>query len=615
MTLRVTAAQFSDKGVKEVNDDALIVHLPEGTGRKSQILLAAIADGVSSAEEGGRAAVIATRTFCDDFFATDLNWSIKTAGFRVVSAINRWLHGQGQHYNHCYSTHLTTFSALIVSGSTGHIFHVGDSRVWRFRKSQRAGQAALECLTKDHTIQMENSTQLIRALGMDWRVDVDYSQIDVQVGDYFLLTTDGVHGVLSDAEISSLMHNNLQAQHDSHHQNSDHQESDYQNSNQQYLNHQADHLQSDIQRGIDAIIIAAKIANSQDNLSCQLIHIDELSLSENKPPQLEHFLPLLPDTLMIGQHVDGYEIVGELHANSRSKIYRAIQLSDQRRVILKTPAVQFSDDVEALQAFMQEDWIGQRMAHPDIVSTLSPEQPRQFLYLVQEYLVGQTLRQWRKANPEAPVETVIQFVRPAVRALRALHRRETLHQDVKPDNFMVLDDDSLATPNHIPSQPRLKLIDFGSAQVGSVTDVRTRPGAMEYAAPEYALGLQVSERSDQFALAMTIYELLTGKMPYGEAYVSAKNATDFAKLSYTPATFHNPHVPIWMDAALMRACSLDADSRYEDLGEWQADLERPNDTLTRPKLPLIEQHPVRFWQTVAALLLIGHIVWLVVWFR
>lgn len=599
MPLRVTAAQFSDKGIKDVNDDALIVHLPEGTGRKSQVLLAAIADGVSTAEEGGRAAVISTRTFCDDFFATDLNWSIKTAGFRVVSAINRWLHGQGQHYNHSYSTHLTTFSALIISGSTGHIFHVGDSRVWRFRRSQRAGQSALECLTKDHTIQMENSTQLIRALGMDWRVDVDYSQIDVQVGDYFLLTTDGVHGVLSEAELSLLIQHHIEAPHGLDHE----------------ADHEANHLKSDIERGVDTIIKAAQLANSQDNLSCQLIHIHELSLSDNKPPQLEHFLPLLPDTLMIGQHVDGYEIVGELHANSRSKIYRAIQVSDQRPVILKTPAVQFADDVEALQAFMQEEWIGQRMAHPDIVSTLSPEQPRQFLYLVQEYLAGQTLRQWRKQNPEAPVETVIQFVRPAVRALRALHRRETLHQDVKPDNFMVLDDVSLASSNPIPSQPRLKLIDFGSAQVGSVTDVRTRPGAMEYAAPEYALGLPVSERSDQFALAMTIYELLTGKMPYGEAYVSAKNAADFAKLSYTPATFHNPHVPIWMDAALMRACSLDAENRYEDLGEWQADLERPNDELIRPKLPLIEQHPVKFWQTVAALLLIGHVIWLVVWVR
>lgn len=592
MPLKVTAAQFSDKGIKDVNDDALVMHLPEGAGRRSQVMIAVIADGLSSAEEGGRGAVIATRTFCSDFLATDLNWSIKTAGFKVISAINRWLHGQGQHYNHRYSTHLTTFSAVVISGLSAHIFHVGDSRIWRFRQAQRSGQAALECLTKDHTIQIGETSQLIRALGMDWRVDVDYCQIDVQVGDYLLLTTDGVHGVLSTDELTKLIQT-----HAASNQSSSQKES------------------QSIEQCVQAIMSAATEANSQDNLSCQLILIKELDLTTDKPPHLSSFPPLLPDTLLAGQQVDGFEIVSEIHANSRSKIYRATQLSDQRQVILKTPAAQFSDDVEALHAFLQEEWIGQRIAHPDIVTTLSPEQRRQFLYLVQEYLAGQTLREWRNKHPEAPVETVIQFVRPAVRALRALHRRETLHQDVKPDNFIVMNDAQNDLPNKIQSHARLKLIDFGSAQTGSVTDTRTRPGAMEYAAPEYALCQQASAKSDQFALAVTFYEMLTGKMPYGENYVIATKPSDFADLEYIPATFYNPHVPTWMDAALMRACSLNPENRYEDLGEWQADLERPNYDLTRPKMPLIERHPLKFWQTVAALLLLGNIMWMVAWFK
>lgn len=592
MPLQVTAAQLSDKGIKEVNDDALVMHLPEGAGRRSQVMIAVIADGLSSAEEGGRGAVIATRTFCSDFLATDLNWSIKTAGFKVISAVNRWLHGQGQHYNHRYSTHLTTFSAMVISGASAHIFHVGDSRVWRFRQAQRSGQPLLECLTKDHTIQIGESSQLIRALGMDWRVDVDYSQVDVQVGDYFLLTTDGVHGVLSEDELTKLIQ-----KHSISNQSSSEEDG------------------QSIEQCVQAMINAAVEAKSKDNLSCQLIHIKELDLTSDKPPHLSSFPPLLPDILLAGQQVDGYEIVSELHANSRSKIYRATQISDQRQVILKTPAAQFTDDVEALHAFMQEEWIGQRINHPDIVTTLSPEQPRQFLYLVQEYLAGQTLREWRKKNPDAPVETVIQFVRPAVRALRALHRRETLHQDVKPDNFIVLHEATDDLPNKIQSHARLKLIDFGSAQAGSVTDTRTRPGAMEYAAPEYALEEPVSAKSDQFALAVTFYEMLTGKMPYGDHYVYARKPSDFADLDYIPASSYNPHVPTWMDAALMRACSINPENRYEDLGEWQADLERPNYDLTRPKMPLIEKHPVKFWQTVSALLLLGNIVWLVLWFK
>jgi len=584
MPLVVTAAQYSDKGPKAANDDALVMHLPEGFGRSAHMMIAAIADGVSSAESGGPAAMIATRNFCSDFLATDLNWSIKTAGYRVLTAINRWLHGQGKHYNHRYSTHLTTFSAVIIYEQSAHIFHVGDSRVWRFRPAQQGRdhpiKQSLECLTKDHTIQTGSSEQLIRALGMDWRVEVDYLEVDVQVGDYFLLTTDGIHGILSAQTLSDLIQENTNLGQFS-----------------------TDHLE----RCVKQMATLAQDSGSSDNQSCQLIHIQTLEVSHNHPPDLASFPPLLPDNLKPGYKVDGYEIVGELHANSRSSIYHAVQLNNQKHVILKAPSHQFSDNVATLHAFVQEDWIGQRIEHPDIVQTLAPEQPRQFLYLVQEYLSGCTLRRWREANPNAPVETVIRFVRPAVRALRALHRRETLHQDVKPDNFMVWRDDQ--------GHEHLKLIDFGSAQVGSVTERRVRPGALEYAAPEYALDQNIDARADQFALAVTFYEILTGELPYGGHYLSAQSAADFAKLSYIPASKYNPHVPAWMDAALMRACSLDVEQRYEDLGEWQADLERPNYTLTRPRMPLMESHPVQFWQTVAALLFVANIFWLVAWFK
>ncbi len=592
MSLIVSAAQHSDKGPKAVNDDALALHLPEGFGRSSQIMIAAIADGVSVAESGGPAAMIATRSFCNDFLATDLNWSIKTAGYKVLDAINRWLYGQGQHYNHRYSTHLTTFSAVVISGQSAHIFHVGDSRVWRYRAA--LGIHGIECLTKDHTIQTGDSDQLIRALGMDWRVDVAYQQIEVEVGDFFLLSTDGVHGVLTPEMLAKSIQLTM--------------------AKAGTVSSQSDDAPISLEQCVQRMISAAQSLGSKDNQSCQLVKIEQLELSDDAPLDLASFPPLLPDGLQAGQIIDGFKIVAELHANTRSKIYHAIRQHDQRHVALKAPGWHFDDDVAALQAFVQEDWIGQRMTHPDIVTTFPPEQPRQFLYLVQEYLSGQTLRQWREQYPDAPVETVIKFVKPAVRALRALHRRETLHQDVKPDNFIVCDSEKQGNEQNA-GEGKLKLIDFGSAHVGSMTTRRVRPGAMEYAAPEYALDLPVDARADQFALAMTFYELLTGHMPYGEGYVAAKTGKDFAKLSYTPAAHYNPHVPAWMDAALMRGCSLNPDLRYDDLGEWQADLERPNHLLTRPKMALMEQYPVQFWQTVSALLLLGNIFWLVARFH
>ena len=166
-SLKINAAQISHIGPKTTNDDAVGVHLPQGHGLSSHTVAAAIADGLSSAEGGRIAAETSVTNFLSDFFATPVSWSVKTAGLKVLAALNRWLHGQGQHYHHHHQGYLTTFTALIIRGSTGHIFHVGDSRLWRLRDDD------WECLTKDHALITRHGNQLTRALGMDWRVDVD----------------------------------------------------------------------------------------------------------------------------------------------------------------------------------------------------------------------------------------------------------------------------------------------------------------------------------------------------------------------------------------------------------------------------------------------------------
>ena len=143
-TLRLNAAQLSHTGPKDINEDAMALQLPQGHGLSSYTAAAAIADGLSSAEGGRIAAETSVTNFINDFFATPSSWSVKTAGLKVLSALNRWLHGQGQHYHHNHQGCLTTFTAFIIRGNTGHIFHVGDSRLYRLREDD------WECLTKDH---------------------------------------------------------------------------------------------------------------------------------------------------------------------------------------------------------------------------------------------------------------------------------------------------------------------------------------------------------------------------------------------------------------------------------------------------------------------------------
>jgi serine/threonine protein kinase len=191
------------------------------------------------------------------------------------------------------------------------------------------------------------------------------------------------------------------------------------------------------------------------------------------------------------------------------------------------------------------------------------------LYLLQEYLEGETLADWAKKNKRPPVQTVTAFATQIVKGLRALHRRETLHQDLKPDNIFLCSDGTI------------KLIDLGAASVAGLDEGqrRDRPGAAEYAAPEYALNLPRDTRADQFSLAITLYELLTGEHPYGETFARADSPADFQKLRYVSACRFNPHVPLWLDAALKKGCSLLMDDRYEALGDFLTDLESPNPML------------------------------------
>jgi len=263
---------------------------------------------------------------------------------------------------------------------------------------------------------------------------------------------------------------------------------------------------------------------------------------------------------------------------------------------------QFEDDAGYRARFAVEEWIGSRIDSPHVVKTIARNRPRQCLYLVQEYLEGQTLRQWQQAHPAPPVQTVTAFAAQIIKGLRALHRRDTLHQDIKPDNIFLCGNGTL------------KLIDLGSAQVGGLQELPPAPppGALEYAAPEYVLGLPHDTEAEQFSLAVTLYELLTGHLPYGDDYTDASTAQDFARLHYISACRYNPHVPLWVDAALRKALAINPAQRYDALGEFLIDLDRPNPAFSPDSSrPWLERNPLRFWQVLAGLLALGNIVLLV----
>ena len=113
---------------------------------------------------------------------------------------------------------------------------------------------------------------------------------------------------------------------------------------------------------------------------------------------------------------------------------------------------------------------------------------------------------------------------------------------------------------------------------------------------------------------MVLYELLTGKHPFGEAFQKANTASEFLDLKYIPAYRRNPMVPLWLDGALRKALQTNADLRYDSMSEFVHDLKNPNpDFLKVEQRPLLERDPARFWRWLALALLVTNLLTLGLW--
>lgn len=568
--LLVTAAQRSVAGVKPHNEDCLAIQVPQGTALSRKGIVAAIADGVSAAEAGKEASEVAVTGFVNDYYSTPDSWSVKQSAHKVLAALNRWLYAQGQKYIEAEKGYVTTFSSVILKSRSAYLFHVGDSRIYRLRDGD------LEQLTRDHVARITAEQQyLVRAMGIDLNLDVDLKIVDLQKDDLFLLSTDGVHGFIDHRTLREMLMEYRQQP----------------------------------EQGAERMIQRALENGSDDNLSCQWVRVDQLGEETNEDVlQALNALPFPPE-LEAGYKLDGWRIVKGIHASQRSQLYVVKHEDSGRLAVMKTPSANYSDDAAYVERFIMEEWVGRRIDNPYVVKVVEPPASRQFLYYLTEWADGPTLA--KVIADETPLEVgrVTEIAEKLIQGLRAFHRRETLHQDIKPDNIVLRDGDPV-------------IIDFGSVYVAGVDEIattfqrETALGTLDYSAPEYRLQRPRSEKSDQFSLALVLYELLTGVHPFGEGYQKAKTAAEFLALNYIPAHRRNPMVPLWIDGALRKALQTNADLRYESLSEFQRDLKHPNPEFLRvDQRPLLEKDPVRFWQGGCVVLLLLNLLTLFLWLR
>lgn len=560
--LRVTLGQHSLAGAKsQVNQDFHGAMLPEGALRAAKGIAVALADGIGSSRVSQVASAAAVRGFLDDYYATSDAWSVRRSAQRVLNATNAWLHAQTMRSDARFdkdSGYVCTFSALILKGRDVHLLHVGDARIYRLHAN------ALEQLTEDHRVHVSSAESYLgRALGAGANVEIDYRCWEAEVGEVYLLATDGAYAHLDAATVNDALARGA----------------------------------DDFDAAARLIAQAAQAKGSDDDSTVQLLRIDELPVADAPPAQLQREGLAMPPALAPRARFEGFTLVREIHMSARSHVYLATDDATGQPAVLKLPSVDLRDDPDYLDRFVREEWVARRIDSPHVLKASAVARTRSHLYVAMEYVEGHTLAQWMVDNPRPPLDSVRGIVEQLARGLQALHGKEMLHQDMRPENVMI---DRAGT---------VKIIDLATTHVAGLADgsgerrALAIEGTLQYTAPEYFIGHGGTARSDLFSLAVIAYRMLCGQLPYGLQASRIRSPADVGRLRYVPVRHFRPDLPAWVDAVLQKALHPQAMKRQEAVSEFAHDLRAPGPEFLSARSPaLIERRPVLFWQCTTVLL-------------
>jgi serine/threonine protein phosphatase PrpC len=550
--LKVSVGFVSETGPRKRNEDfAGAVFGPELPAPRRDVV-AAISDGIGSAKGGREAAEIAVRGFLDGFCDLPETMEVRRAAAIVLNSLNGWIHSQGQRDPELMGMGCT-FTALVLRGRIAHVLHVGDTRAYRFSRDR------LTLLTEDHVRAggQGRSNILIRALGVETEVRLDYTSQVLAQHDRFLLCSDGVHAFLPAATIADILRERVSSE--------------------------------DTAR---ALVAAALDAGGTDNATALVL--DVVGLETAATADIGANIAELPLIAVPqgGETIDGFVLKVLLSEGRYTRLFGAEDEVEDGEVALKFPKPLVATVDTYRAAFIREAWVGARVTSPWLGHTIELPPGRQSsLYTVMPLYQGELLETRLTRRPAFGLEEGRNIAIKLARAAGALHRAGIIHRDIKPDNVI------------LEREGSLKLIDFGVVRIPGMEDSPPPdiPGTQAYMAPEMLDGEAGNEATDIYALGVTMFRAFSGEYPYGNADATSPPRRERP----TPLSALRPDLPAWLQAALGRAIAKDPTERFRDMAEFAVEMEagpaRAPLEVPRPRT-LYERNPTRFWQGVAALL-------------
>lgn len=256
-----------------------------------------------------------------------------------------------------------------------------------------------------------------------------------------------------------------------------------------------------------------------------------------------------------------YEILGELGRGGCGVVYRALDPSIGRTVAIKTI---LAEGDASKERFRREARSAGILSHPNIVTIHEFNDTGDVMFIAMEFIDGQTLAQ-RMSQPKLPLDFVLNTVRSAADALDFAHSNNIVHRDVKPANFL------------ITKQGHLKITDFGIAKMldsdVSLTNTGMVIGTVQYISPEQIGAQEITGKSDQFSLAVIVYEMLTGQRPFqGNSWATMIHS--IMSTEPHPLNKYREDLGEGPTSVLRKALSKDPAARYATCIEFSDALER-----------------------------------------
>lgn len=263
--------------------------------------------------------------------------------------------------------------------------------------------------------------------------------------------------------------------------------------------------------------------------------------------------------MMIG---DRYEILEKIGTGGMSDVYKAKDHKLNRFVAVKVLKQEFSENANFVSKFRIEAQAAAGLMHPNIVNVYDVGEEGENHYIVMELVDGITLKKYIEKKARLSVKEAVSIAIQVSMGIEAAHNNHIIHRDIKPQNII------------ISKEGKVKVTDFGIAKAATSNTITSNVmGSVHYTSPEQARGGYSDEKSDIYSLGITMFEMLTGRVPFnGETTVAI--AIKHIQEEFPSPREYVSEIPVCVEQIVFKCCQKSPDRRYQSMSELIVDLKQ-----------------------------------------